>query len=318
MRASGCAAATRVNARAAVGVSDVRGIGQLAAHDGSGRVIEFVPGAGMASLAAGVHAQLPTEATHGRFQLSIDLSLAGTGQLRISPVGRTTHIALASNWRSPSFTGDYLPQKYEAGARGFSAVWETSFFATNLEELLRGCPASGACPALLDPQLGVTFAFPVDQYLQTERAIKYALLFILPTFVGFLLYELGRRLALHPIQYALVGAALAMFYLLLLSLAEHVGFTPAYVISASACVALIGIYVCGALRNVRHGLGFTAALASLYALLYVILGAEDYALLAGSALLFGLLAALMILTRRVNWFELENAARAAPDLSAAP
>src|SRR5262249_7741744 len=155
-----------------------------------------------------------------------------------------------------SFIGDYLPQKYDSGARGFSAVWETSFFATNLEELLRGCP-SGACPALLGPQLGVTFASPVDQYLQTDRAIKYALLFIFPTFVGFFLYELSRRLSLHPIQYALVGAALAVFYLLLLSLSEHVGFAPAYAISSTACVALIGIYVCSALQNLRHGLGFT-------------------------------------------------------------
>lgn len=302
----------------AVGVSDVRGIGQLAAHDGSGRAVEFEPGAGTAPLAGGVHAQLPPEATPGRFDLSIELALAGTGQLRISPVGRTTHIALTSNWRSPSFVGDYLPQQYQTSAQGFSAVWETSFFATNLEELLRGCPASGACPALLGPQLGVTFASPVDQYLQTDRAIKYALLFIFPTFVGFFLYELGRRLALHPIQYALVGAALAVFYLLLLSLSEHLGFTPAYVVSASACVALIGIYVCSALRNIRHGLGFTAALACLYALLYVILGAEDYALLAGSVLVFGLLAALMILTRGVNWFDLEKGTRAPPDLSAAP
>ncbi len=103
-----------------------------------------------------------------------------------------------------------------------------------------------------------------------------------------------------------------MFYVLLLSLSEHVGFAIAYLVSTCACVALIGFYVCNALQNVRHGIGFTAALSALYALLYVILSAEDYALLAGSLLVFGLLAALMITTRHINWFDLEAAARRDP------
>jgi inner membrane protein len=289
----------------AVGVTDIRGIDRVSARDGSGTAIEFEPGTGTSLLSAGVHAPLENAAAAGRVELSLDVSLAGTGQLQLTPVGRQTHVELTSNWRNPSFVGEYLPQKYELSERGFSALWETSFFATNLEELLRKCTASQECEQLMGRHFGVTFADPVDQYLQTDRAIKYALLFIFLTFVSFFLYEVGRRLAIHAIQYALVGAALAVFYLLLLSLSEHIGFTPAYVISACACVTLIGFYVCNALRSVSHGLGFTAALGALYALLYAVLGAEDYALLAGSLLLFGLLATLMILTRRINWFELE-------------
>ncbi len=300
----------------AVGVGDIRGIGSLSAHGANGGPLEFSPGSGTPLLSAGVRALLPqaaaAEVSARRVEVSIEVSLAGTGQLLVTPVGRQTRVAMSSNWHSPSFIGDYLPQHYDLNGQGFKAVWETSFFATNLEEVLRKCDAESACADFTARPFGVAFADPVDQYLQTDRAIKYALLFILPTFVALFLYEMGRKLAIHPIQYALVGAALAVFYVLLLSLSEHVGFAIAYLVSTCACVALIGFYICNALRNVRHGIGFTAALSALYALLYVILSAEDYALLAGSLLVFGLLAALMITTRHINWFDLEAAARRDP------
>jgi inner membrane protein len=144
----------------------------------------------------------------------------------------------------------------------------------------------------------------VDQYLKTDRAIKYALLFLSLTFAGFFLFEVLRKLSVHPIQYALVGAALALFYLLLLSLSEHVGFGVAYLLSSTACVGLIGFYVGSVLRSALRGLGFASALTLLYATLYGLLGADDYALLMGSILLFAVLAAVMILTRRVDWFAL--------------
>ncbi|MGA4817387.1 inner membrane CreD family protein [Pseudomonas aeruginosa] len=111
-----------------------------------------------------------------------------------------------------------------------------------------------------------------------------------------------KRLAVHPVQYALVGLALAFFYLLLLSLAEHVGFRLAYLVSAGACVGLIGFYLCFVLRSVARGLGFSVGLAGLYGLLYGLLSAEDYALLMGSLLLFAVLAAVMVLTRRLDWY----------------
>lgn len=142
----------------------------------------------------------------------------------------------------------------------------------------------------------------MDQYLKADRAIKYALLFITLTFAGFFLFEVLKRLAVHPIQYALVGLALAFFYLLLLSLAEHVGFELAYLVSAGACVGLIGFYLCFVLRSVARGLGFSVGLAGLYGLLYGLLSAEDYALLMGSLLLFAVLAAVMVLTRRLDWY----------------
>ena len=133
-------------------------------------------------------------------------------------------------------------------------------------------------------------------------AEDYALLFIVLTFAGFFLFEVLKSLAVHPVQYALVGVALAFFYLLLLSLSEHIGFALAYLLSASGCVLLIGFYVSHVLRSARHGLSFSAGLAALYGLLYGLLSAEDYALLMGSLMLFGLLGVFMVLTRKLDWY----------------
>ena len=159
-----------------------------------------------------------------------------------------------------------------------------------------------------DNPFAVSFINPVDQYLKSERAIKYALLFIALTFAGFFLFEVLKRLAVHPMQYGLVGLALALFYLLLLSLAEHVPFALAYLLAAAACVLLLGIYLSAVLRSAWRGGAFALALGLLYGLLYVLLDAEDYALLMGSLLVFGLLAGVMLLTRRLDWYSLGRGA----------
>ncbi|MCY1271383.1 Inner membrane protein CreD [compost metagenome] len=290
----------------AVGISDIRGIkNDLKLRLGE-RTLGFAPGSGDARLGNGVH--VPLEVLDGSaaqaFDFAFDLQLQGTGQLGVTPVGRDSRVALKSDWPHPSFVGNYLPSEREVRADGFVARWQTSFFATNLEETLRNCVRSSRCESFSGPSLGVSFVDPVDQYLKSERAIKYALLFIALTFAAFFLFEVLKRLAVHPVQYGLVGLALALFYLLLLSLAEHLGFALAYALSASACVLLVGVYVSGVLHSWRRGAGFTAVLAALYAMLYGLLSAEDYALLMGSLLVFGLLAAVMLLTRKLDWYGL--------------
>lgn len=238
-------------------------------------------------------------------QLTLGLGIQGTGEFHVMPVGRESQISLSSNWASPSFMGQYLPVAHTIAAAGFTAQWSTSFFSTNLEETLRRCADSSTARSEFNSRLlGVSLIEPVDQYLKTERAIKYALLFISLTFAGFFLFEVLKKLSIHPIQYALVGAALALFYLLLLSLSEQVGFGIAYLLSSGACVGLIGFYVGSILRSGWRGLGFAGMLTTLYGALYALLGADDYALLMGSALLFGLLAVVMVLTRNVDWFSL--------------
>jgi len=240
----------------------------------------------------------------------IALTLAGTGAFNLVPVGRESRVQLRSDWPHPSFVGDFLPVKREVSDAGFDAEWQTSFFATNMEDVLARCAQSSTgCEALAGSSFGVSFIDPVDQYLKSERAAKYAFLFIGLTFAGFFLMEVLRRVSVHPIQYGLVGLALAMFFLLLLSLSEHLGFALAYLIAAAACVSLVGYYVRHVLGSRAQGLGFAAALASLYALLYGILSSEDYALLMGSLLVFGILAAIMVLTRGVSWSKLGEGAR---------
>lgn len=302
----------------AVGISDIRGIEQSIALELNGQSLPFSPGTQLDWLGEGVHVNLPL--LDGKRSTELDfafnLQLQGTGQLQLVPVGRTSKVRLRADWPHPSFIGDYLPAQREISDLGFAASWQTSFFSTNLESALTRCLASESCDEFKNRTFGVSFIDPVDQYLKSDRAIKYALLFIALTFAGFFLFEVLKSLAVHPVQYALVGVALAFFYLLLLSLSEHLGFGLAYLLSAGGCVALIGFYVCHVLRSLSHGLAFATGLAALYGLLYGLLSAEDYALLMGSLLLFGLLGVFMVLTRKLDWYGVGQGkpAAAAPEV----
>lgn len=288
----------------AVGISDIRGINNDLKLRLNGQILSFAPGTHDSRFGDGVHAPLPALDNQGGqvLEFAFDLKLQGTEQLDVVPVGRDSRVSLKSDWPHPSFVGEYLPSRREITAQGFSAEWQTSFFATNLEETLRGCEGQSLCQGLFQRSFGVSFVDPVDQYLKTDRAIKYALLFIALTFATFFLFEVLKRLAVHPVQYALVGLSLALFYLLLLSLAEHLPFALAYGLSAGACVGLIGFYVSFVLHSWQRGLGFASLLAALYGMLFGLLSAEDYALLMGSLLVFGVLGSVMVLTRRLDWY----------------
>ncbi|MBU1329732.1 MAG: cell envelope integrity protein CreD [Gammaproteobacteria bacterium] len=287
-----------------VGISDIRGISNDLQLRFNGQTLSFAPGSAEERFGAGVHAPLPVLDSQGgqTLEFAFDLKLQGTEQLSITPVGRDSRVELTSTWPHPSFVGEYLPSSREVSDKGFSAHWQTSFFATNLEEALVDCVRRNECDALTSRNFGVSFVDPVDQYLKTDRAIKYALLFIGLTFAVFFLFEVLKRMAVHPVQYALVGMSLALFYLLLLSLSEHLSFALAYGIAASACVLLIGFYVSHVLHSALRGGAFAALLALLYAMLFGLLGAEDYALLMGSVLVFGVLAGVMVLTRKLDWY----------------
>lgn len=298
-----------------LGLSDIRGIGAELKLQWDDAQASFAPnttppgsvrGPALANvLSSGVHAMLPLQAaTEAQVRaFAIHLSLQGTSEIRIAPVGRSTQVELASNWPHPSFIGDFLPKAHTITDKGFDATWETSFFATNLEGLAERCHSAveGACSELAGKTFAVSFVDPVDHYLKSERATKYAFLFVGLTFALFFLFEVLRRFSVHPVQYGLVGLALAVFFLLLLSLAEHLGFALAYGISACSSVLLIGYYVVPILGSVRNAAGFSAALGVLYGVLYGILSSEDYALLTGSLVVFGVLGLVMVVTRNVNW-----------------
>lgn len=294
----------------AVGISDIRGIKNSLQLQLNNQSYEFEPGSELKILGDGVHAAFPLDVLQvtskqvQKLNFAFNLLLDGTEQLNFSPVGKETHISLSSDWPHPRFIGNFLPVERTVEKAGFTARWQTSYFSTNFSESFYNCARSKECDQYQQRQFGVSLIDPVNQYVKSDRAIKYALLFVALTFASFFLFEVLKRLQVHPVQYGLVGMALAFFYLLLLSLAEHIGFALAYVISSIACVLLIGFYVSHVLQSIWRGIGFTTGLSFLYALLYGLLSAEDYALLMGSLLIFVLLGVFMMLTRKVDWYSL--------------
>jgi inner membrane protein len=297
-------------ARFVLGVADPRGIRSVAALSIGGQQVDFRPGTGDPALPSGIFAVLENVQADkpGTLDYELSLELAGAEALAIAPLARDNTVTMRADWPHPSFQGVFLPARHEVSADGFTAHWQVSRYAAQGGERLAACERAKACAALTAQELGVSFVEPVGLYLRLERASKYGFLFIGLTFAAFMLFELFRRMPIHPVQYTLVGLALAMFFLLLTALSEHIAFAIAYVIATLACVGLIGAYVAYMLRSAITGLAFGAALGALFGVLYMLLRAEDYALLAGSILLFGLLAGLMMATRRVDWYQLTKRA----------
>ena len=292
-----------------LGIHDTRGIRDRVQLEWDGAQPALFPGGVDAAGAPnGIHADLgvlPAVKTPATHEFRIALSLLGTERLDIAPLGAATTVSLASPWPHPSFTGRILPDAgTQLSKNGFAASWRTSHFATNLAQLHQRCVQSRQCDLFNQHSLAVSFIQPVDLYQTVERSVKYGFLFIGLTFAAFFLFEVLTRLAIHPVQYALVGIALAIFFLLLISLSEHLGFALAYAIAAGSCVALIGYYVGQVLENMRRGALFALALSALYGLLYVLLRMEDHALLMGSLLVFACIASAMVATRRVDWYAL--------------
>lgn len=228
------------------------------------------------------------------------LKLNGSKSLRFIPMGKTTRVTARSPWSNPSFDGAYLPDSRTVNASGFQADWTTY-------HLSRSFPQQWTYSEISDKDwlpfgFGVDLILPVDGYAKAERCAKYAVLFILLTFLVFFLYETFDKTRIHPLQYLLVGFALCLFYLLLLSLSEHIGFGPAYGVAAAAVVGLITSYGLSILAARKRALGLGAMLVGLYAYLYTLLQMEDYALLGGSLGLFAILGTVMFLTRKVNWY----------------
>lgn len=287
-----------------IGISDIRGIKMLAVNFAD-ETRKFKPGTNTPLLSAGVHAELGQidVAAARRLNYSVSAALQGMQSIDFAPLGKHTRVEVASSWPHPSFTGRYLPEHRQIGDKGFNAVWQTSHFATNMQQLVANC-ATADCPALRDNTLGVNLIEPVNIYLKAERSLKYGFLFIALTFIAFFLFEVLKELRIHPIQYSLVGVALALFYLLLISLSEHLEFALSYAIAALACVALLGFYVRYILASKARAFSFSALLGVLYGLLYVLLQSEDYSLLVGALLLFVLLGLVMTLTRKIDWYRL--------------
>lgn len=287
-------------------IDDVRGIRNGLAMTLNDQSFELLPSTGLVKLNSGIHSVIDQEwlTQQDKITFNMTLGLQGMQRLDITPIGKETEVTISSNWQHPSFIGNALPIKPTINEKGFTAHWETTFFATNMPSLFKNCIVDNACSYINRSNLGVSLVDPVNQYLKTERAIKYAVLFIILTLFAFMLFELFKDLSVHPIQYAFVGVAMSIFYLLLLSLSEHVSFNLAYVISSAACAGVLGVYISGVLGHVRQGVIFGGGIVVLYSILFGLLVAEDLALLMGSIFVFFILATVMIATRKVDWYQL--------------
>jgi inner membrane protein len=228
--------------------------------------------------------------------------MGGSSRLVVVPAGDETVVSLSSPWPDPSFDGAWLPGQRQVGAGGFDATWRVLNLARNFPSHWTDRQVDER--RLSASAFGVSFLSPVDTYRTNERAVKYQLLFLGLTFLCFTLIELLAALRVHPVQYLLVGLALCLFYLLLLSLSEQIGFSRAYPIAAAAVVVLVTAYVRSVLATPARALVIGGFLSALYGFLYVLLQIQDYALLVGSAGLFAVLGAVMWLTRRVDWYAL--------------
>jgi inner membrane protein len=289
------------------GIGDPRGLEPGISLKLDGKPGELEAGTGIPGLGRGVHTTVnAARAQNGQAQpleFELGLRLTGLNRIQFLPTGRTSTVRFASAWPHPSFLGPLLAQ-HDIGADGFSAVWKTSFLATNLHNEYADCFSGRSCDAFNGAAFGVSLIEPADLYQQLERSVKYGMLFVGLTFVAFFLFDVLKRCPIHPVQYGLVGGALVIFYLLVTSLSEHIAFGHSYLLAAAACVALIGYYVAHVIGSWQRGALIATMIAALYAVLYVILRSEDNALLMGSILLFALVAAIMIGTRKVDWYRL--------------
>jgi inner membrane protein len=232
---------------------------------------------------------------------SFDLHIQGGRSLSFVPLGEETRVHLVSGWPSPSFNGAFLPSERTLADDGFEANWYVLALGRGYPQ--RWLQGEVETYGLLDSIFGVELMIPVDTYLKSQRSVKYGILFVLLPFLIFFLFEVASGRRVHPFQYLLVGLAICLFYLLLVSVSEHLRFDWTYLLASLATVALITVYSSAVLSAWRRGWVMALVLSASYLFLYAALKSEDYALLIGSLGLFVILAGVMLLTRKINWYQ---------------
>jgi inner membrane protein len=285
--------------RLLVPIDDLRGVRRIGATAlTQGR---FEPVTGFPLTALGAPIRTDVDLAHGKWAFDLTFELAGTQSLQFIPLAHVSRVQVRGNWSDPGFAQGFLPLERHVRSGGFDATWQAldlnRSFATDWYE--------GQVPlaSLQDAEFGVDLIHPVDLYQQAERAIKYAAVFICLSFLTLFIWEHLTRRAVHPIQYGLMGLALSLFFLLLLALAEHIGFGVAYVTAAAALCSLLGVYLAGSMRSSHAGVTASGYFATLYGFMYLLVISDDYALLAGALGLFVILAIAMVLTRKVDWYQ---------------
>lgn len=281
-----------------VGIADVRGIeqdiqlninGDTAVMEGGVPENDF--------LSKGLSRNVDWDMAQS-LSFSFNLKLKGSGSLQFIPVGKTTKVNINSPWLHPKFDGKFIPaEEARIDKNGFDAHWNVLQISSGIPTVLLDQKIS-----LDDNAFGVKLIEPINGYAKTQRAVKYAILFISLTFIIFFFIEVLQKRNIHPLQYLLVGLALIIFYTLLLSFTEYCGFNLSYCISTIATMTLIGLYVWGIFKSGKIAVSFSAALLTLYAYIFVLIQLEDLAFLFGSVGLFIILAIIMYYSRKIDWY----------------
>ncbi|MDR1123257.1 MAG: cell envelope integrity protein CreD [Elusimicrobiota bacterium] len=240
----------------------------------------------------------PAPSKNERMDFEISFDIRGSNSLSFAPLAKDNKFTVSSSWPSPNFLGGFLPDERKVDAGGFTAVWNVNSLSSGIPAYVNGY--NGALPLIT-----VSLMFPVDNYRNCERAVKYGILFIALTFLACFVFEVAGKMPVHPFQYILVGLAMAVFYLLLIALSEFIGFAWAYITAAAATVGLISAYArYGVIKRSGRKVWYAAAgLGALYIYLYVLLQLEDLSLIFGTLGLFAGIAAVMYATRNINWYE---------------
>ena len=292
-------------AKIVVGLPNLRGLSDNVALNLSGTIYDMVAETGnLKGLSCEVDLSQLLEGN--TFDFSLSLPFKGSGNLMFAPVGQTTTVSLTSDCVTPSFNGYYLPDERQVADTGFQAEWKVLAINRDYpqildESFLKSYEFGGS--DFNNSTFGVELKVPVEQYLQTDRAIKYAFLIILLTFAAVFFIEMRKAKPIHPVQYLLVGIALTIFYTLLLSFSEHMNFGLSYLIASVMTIGLIVAFMASVTKEKKTAFGLGLLLAVLYAFVYVLLQLESYALLVGSVGLFIILGIAMFATQKIEWYK---------------
>ncbi len=292
-----------------VGISDMRGIRDGIAMKWGDTSLTFNPGIGNTGI-TGVSSPvsfLTDSLTGTEYEFSFDLNINGSRTLSFEPVGMTTNVKLTSSWANPSFKGTFLPDSRKISDSGFVAEWKVLHLNRNYPQIWIDNQYITS-----ESDFGVDLMVPVDHYTKSSRASKYAILVIGLSFLVYFFVEVMQKMRIHPFQYILVGLAICIFYLLLLSFSEHMKFNVAYIISALATIGAVTVYSGAIFRKRKPTIVMGLVQVLLYGFMFVIIQLEDYALLVGSVAMFIVLIVLMYLSRRINWYEDEDTPEITP------
>jgi inner membrane protein len=281
-----------------IGLSDMRGIKNLPELVVNGQKCKVEPGVADTDLyPSGMTIKANALDLKQALNFEIELIFNGSEDLSMVALGKTSDISLKSTWSEPSFTGGFLPANRQVTANGFTAEWQVTHMNRNFPQQWPDRKYNAQ-----EAKFGVELLIPVDHYQKSMRSVKYAILFIALNFIIFLFIEIKSKFRIHPFQYSLVAFALLIFYALLTSISEQIGFNLAYLLSAVAVTGLISWYTYNMLQNVRMMVWVTLLQTGLYLFLFTILQLQDFALLAGSVGLFVILAMVMRASQQIKWY----------------